>query len=273
MKATSRRAPPASRAAIAAPAPKIAKEPDSSRSVKKNTGRGAAGKGKAAQEVGSTVSVARSSAVKKSKGKGKKILDLVEEAVQCTDDEVDAAEEEPAGFAEVPKSPSVSQHAAEADAPVEEAEEAAGGEAGDSDTLMSSVEAERSPSSEDQQRTAHTGGSSAAQPAAARAQPVVLGAMAPPSATAGLAGKWVGREEETARLMALLGAPGVAVPPILVTGHAATGKTLVVRGVLKELGLKHAYINAVETATPRQLFEEVLNQVRHPLFTIHFIHN
>jgi len=199
---------PSPRAAISAPSPKIAKASVSSRSVEKSTGRGAAGKGKAAQEVGSTVSVPRSSlsaAAKKGTKKGEKIVDLVEEEAPCTDDEGEAAEEEPAGFVEAP---CVSERAAEADAPVEEAE---GGEAGGGDAAMSIADAAHS--------DAHTSGSSAAQSAAA-CQPVVLGAMA----TAGLAGKWVGREEETARLMALLGAPGVAVPPILVTGHAATGK-------------------------------------------------
>ncbi|KAJ1473447.1 hypothetical protein T484DRAFT_1836116 [Baffinella frigidus] len=247
--APSRRAPP--RAVTAAPAPKISKAVDSFRSVKKNAGRGAAGKGKAAQVVESPVSVSKSSAVRESSPartilgevlpKGKRISGVLD-LVPGTNDEGEAAAEEPAGLAEAPKPPSVRKRAPKsgltraeqrqiaaaikasaaaegkaADAPVdqaaeEEEEEAAGGEEGDGDAVMSISEAEHSPSSEDQHATAHTGGSSAAQPAAAPAacaQPVVLGAMAPPTAIAGLAGKWVGREEETARLVGLLGAPGV----------------------------------------------------------------
>ena len=164
------------------------------------------------------------------------------------DREAEQAAEEEVGFAQVPRSPAASKRAGEAaDAQAKQQQPGAtvgahassrGGEGGAARTtvLLARDEAPGAPPRE----VAVSAGLSGAGLAALQAQ-------------------WVGREEEVARLAALLGAPGAVLPPVLVTGQASTGKTAVVRAVLRALGVRHAYVNAVETASARQLFEEVLN--------------
>ncbi|XP_040067601.2 origin recognition complex subunit 5 [Ixodes scapularis] len=70
------------------------------------------------------------------------------------------------------------------------------------------------------------------------------------------------REKQAKALLRLMGHPETgACQSIFIYGHASTGKTLLVSGILTTLHLRHAYVNAVEAYTTRILFETILNQL------------
>eukprot|EP00887_Chlorella_sp_A99_P001473 scaffold8.g1473.t1 len=50
--------------------------------------------------------------------------------------------------------------------------------------------------------------------------------------------------------------------PVFVVGPAATGKTAVVRALLRAYGLRHAYVDCTEVVAPRPLLSSVLHQLR-----------
>lgn len=61
--------------------------------------------------------------------------------------------------------------------------------------------------------------------------------------------------------MPLLSCDGLGAA-VFLYGDTATGKTAVVRELCSSLALPHAYVNCVETYSPKLVFEHVLNQVR-----------
>ncbi|CAN7996761.1 unnamed protein product [Ixodes pacificus] len=70
------------------------------------------------------------------------------------------------------------------------------------------------------------------------------------------------REKQAEALLRLMGHPETgACQSIFIYGHASTGKTLLVSGILTTLHLRHANVNAVEAYTTRILFETILNQL------------
>ncbi|KAK9837270.1 hypothetical protein WJX81_002658 [Elliptochloris bilobata] len=52
------------------------------------------------------------------------------------------------------------------------------------------------------------------------------------------------------------------ISPLLVQGGPSTGKTAIIRSVLRELGRPHAYVSCVEHSKPGALLQAALNQLR-----------
>eukprot|EP01147_Barroeca_monosierra_P010030 gene10030-2204_t len=50
-------------------------------------------------------------------------------------------------------------------------------------------------------------------------------------------------------------------PPVFVYGVPSTGKSMIVRKVIKESGSRYAFINCLEAYSPRVLFEQILNSL------------
>ena len=73
------------------------------------------------------------------------------------------------------------------------------------------------------------------------------------------ASAWPGREAQIEQLMGLLEDPDLGTP-VFVHGPAATGKTGVLKFVLKRLRIRHALVDCLAHSTPRLLFEEALDQ-------------
>lgn len=77
---------------------------------------------------------------------------------------------------------------------------------------------------------------------------------------AGLLKRWPGRAEQVQGLLKVAGAAGS--PSLFIYGPSSTGKTSLVRDVLRELQLAHAYVNCVEWTKPRPLLQSVLSQLK-----------
>ncbi|KAL3154180.1 hypothetical protein ABBQ32_013697 [Trebouxia sp. C0010 RCD-2024] len=75
-----------------------------------------------------------------------------------------------------------------------------------------------------------------------------------------LSKRWLGRESQINRLITATGAAGT--PPLLVYGPSSTGKTSIVRDVLRELQCATAYVNCVECPRPRPLLQSILSQLK-----------
>ncbi|XP_023229629.1 origin recognition complex subunit 5-like [Centruroides sculpturatus] len=74
--------------------------------------------------------------------------------------------------------------------------------------------------------------------------------------------KVIARRKQTEILLKLFGPPSTfATQSIFIYGHAATGKTLLVKTIMQQLQLSHIWINCIEMHTPRYLFEGVLKAV------------
>ncbi|XP_001624329.2 origin recognition complex subunit 5 [Nematostella vectensis] len=70
------------------------------------------------------------------------------------------------------------------------------------------------------------------------------------------------RETQIGKLISLFGGKeSVPCPAIFVYGHTATGKSLVVKTLLKVLELQHVLVNCVECFTGRLLYEHILYQL------------
>ena len=85
--------------------------------------------------------------------------------------------------------------------------------------------------------------------------------MACPAAVRELKQRWIGREEQIDRLVRILGPREAMVSPVFVGGLPSSGKSAVVRDLFQALSLPHAYINCIESSTPRLVFEAALNQL------------
>ncbi|KJE98191.1 origin recognition complex [Capsaspora owczarzaki ATCC 30864] len=104
----------------------------------------------------------------------------------------------------------------------------------------------------------------AAPTAAAAATPTATTTATPTATTSTMAAavlRLPGRAAEIAAYGALLGQRESTVPAIFVYGHTATGKTLVVKSVLRHHNVRHAYVSCVDKYTLRLLFEAVLDQL------------
>ncbi|XP_067121961.1 origin recognition complex subunit 5 [Centruroides vittatus] len=74
--------------------------------------------------------------------------------------------------------------------------------------------------------------------------------------------KVISRRKQTEILLKLFGPPSTfATQSIFIYGHAATGKTLLVKTIMQQLQLFHIWINCIEMHTPRYLFEGVLKAI------------
>lgn len=74
--------------------------------------------------------------------------------------------------------------------------------------------------------------------------------------------RWVGREEQLRDMVGLIGTGYEPAPSLLVCGGVSTGKTSIVKDLMQTLRAKHAYVNCLESATPRQVFLAVLSQLK-----------
>ncbi|KAL3139926.1 hypothetical protein ABBQ38_004216 [Trebouxia sp. C0009 RCD-2024] len=75
-----------------------------------------------------------------------------------------------------------------------------------------------------------------------------------------LSKRWLGRESQINRLTTAIRAAGT--PPLFVYGPSSTGKTSIVRDVLRELQCATAYVNCVECTRSRSLLQSVLSQLK-----------
>ena len=75
--------------------------------------------------------------------------------------------------------------------------------------------------------------------------------MACPAAVRELKQRWIGREVQIDRLVRILGPREAMVSPVFVGGLPSSGKSAVVRDLFQALSLPHAYINCIESSTPR----------------------
>lgn len=66
---------------------------------------------------------------------------------------------------------------------------------------------------------------------------------------------------EISELLYFLGRSDDRIPPLLLYGAAATGKTSIVREAMRVLGRPHAYASCCSCHSPRLLFESILNQL------------
>ena len=82
-----------------------------------------------------------------------------------------------------------------------------------------------------------------------------------PAAVRELKQRWIGRGEQIDRLVRILGPREAMVSPVFVGGLPSSGKSAVVRDLFQALALPHAYINCIESSTPRLVFEAALNQL------------
>ncbi|CAM6109807.1 unnamed protein product [Calypogeia fissa] len=72
---------------------------------------------------------------------------------------------------------------------------------------------------------------------------------------------FTGRKAEIDELLSILGEPGDTLPPLLIYGSAATGKTSVVKETMALLKRPFAYVSCRSCHGPRLVFESVLNQL------------
>ncbi|CAM6034599.1 unnamed protein product [Sphagnum compactum] len=70
-----------------------------------------------------------------------------------------------------------------------------------------------------------------------------------------------GRTSEIGELLSILGEACDCIPPLLLYGAAATGKTSIVCEIMRVLGRPHAYASCHSCHNPRLLFESILNQL------------
>lgn len=74
--------------------------------------------------------------------------------------------------------------------------------------------------------------------------------------------RFSGRETEVDQLAEVFGCSAGQASPCLVCGPGATGKTTVVRALLKALRVRHAYVNCTESARPRPLLCSLMHQLK-----------
>ncbi len=67
--------------------------------------------------------------------------------------------------------------------------------------------------------------------------------------------------QEIGELLSILGEACDCIPPLLLYGAAATGKTSIVCEIMRVLGRPHAYASCHSCHNPRLLFESILNQL------------
>lgn len=84
----------------------------------------------------------------------------------------------------------------------------------------------------------------------------------PDALKAELRRRWVGREEQLDQLIGLVGRGKEAAPSVIVCGGCSTGKTSIVKDVLRTFGIRHAYVNCTENSAPRRVLLSVLSQVK-----------
>ena len=80
--------------------------------------------------------------------------------------------------------------------------------------------------------------------------------------------RWLGREDQIDRLLRVLGPCDAPVPPVFIGGLPSCGKTAVVRDLFQTLDLPHAYVNCIESSTPRLVFETAINQLHRHVPTV-----
>jgi origin recognition complex subunit 5 len=77
-----------------------------------------------------------------------------------------------------------------------------------------------------------------------------------------LCGRWPGRSEVIQKLASLVGeADDWALPLILVTGGAATGKTMLVQDFFSLMNVNYVYVDCANIHRARDLFEHILGQL------------
>jgi origin recognition complex subunit 5 len=71
-----------------------------------------------------------------------------------------------------------------------------------------------------------------------------------------------GRHKQIQHLLHLFGSPAtLTMPSIFVYGSNAVGKTCTVQLTLAAMKAQHAFVDCLETYTPRLLYEHILNQL------------
>ena len=76
--------------------------------------------------------------------------------------------------------------------------------------------------------------------------------------------QYPGRESQISELARVLPSIPTAVDPIFVYGPPSTGKTSILRDLLPQLKIPHAYINCREMTRSRPVLESILHQLRGP---------
>jgi origin recognition complex subunit 5 len=77
-----------------------------------------------------------------------------------------------------------------------------------------------------------------------------------------LKSKFIGREAQIDQLVALFGQPSDHVPPLIVHGQTATGKSTLLTDLMQGLGVKSATVHCAECYSKRLLFESILLQLQ-----------
>eukprot|EP00899_Mesostigma_viride_P025612 jgi/Mesvir1/6235/Mv00913-RA.1 len=73
--------------------------------------------------------------------------------------------------------------------------------------------------------------------------------------------RWPCREKQISLLLRMLATGTDATAPLLLHGPPGTGKTGVLRDVLRCSGVRHVYVSATSSPSPRSLFEAVVGQL------------